>query len=60
MVIANLPFRVYSARPAQLEEGQSPFLEATFSTEQEATAFVAEWNRLYKNSGSEVEFFIGL
>ena len=56
---ANLPFAVYSARPADLEAGYEGFLEGKFPTESEALSFVSEWNRLHALYGNEVEFYLG-
>lgn len=53
---ASLPFRVLSGRPADLEAGFEPFLEATFATEAEAVTFIDGWNALYADA--EVEFFL--
>ena len=53
---ATLPFRVFAARPADLEAGYAPFHEGSFATKEEAQQYVSEWNRIYADS--EVEFFI--
>ena len=57
-ILANLPFQVFSHRPAASEAGFTPFLEAAFPTEAEANTFAADWNKAYATTDSEVEFFV--
>jgi hypothetical protein len=40
-------YQVYSGKPADLEAGSTPFLEATFKTETEAKAYVKSWTNIY-------------
>lgn len=54
MFTASLPFSVFSGRPADLEAGYAPFLEAKFATRCQAEEFAAGWNNLSDN----VEFWV--
>ena len=42
-----MSYKVYSGKPAELEAGSKPFLEATFKTEAEAKAYVTSWTNVY-------------
>ncbi len=42
-----MPYKVYSGKPAELEAGSKPFLEATFKTELEAENYVKSWTDIY-------------
>lgn len=49
ITVASMPFSVFSGRPADLEAGFAPFLEAKFATRSQADEFAAGWNALSDN-----------
>jgi len=49
MIVANRPFKVKSGRVGEVEAGYEPHLEGVFSTEAEATAYIACWTNVYAN-----------
>tara|TARA_R110002012_G_scaffold91772_2_gene223074 strand:+ start:168 stop:326 length:159 start_codon:yes stop_codon:yes gene_type:complete len=40
-------YKVYSGKPADLEAGSTPFLEAAFKTKLEAENYVKSWTNIY-------------
>ena len=51
----DLPFKVFSCRNGQCENGVEPNYEACFDTEDKAQAYIAEWTKVYRG---DVEFYL--
>lgn len=51
----DLPFKVFSCRNGQCENGVPPNYEACFDTEAKAQDYISEWTKVYRG---DIDFYL--
>ena len=51
----DLPFKVFSCRNGQCENGVQPTYEACFDTEAKAQDYISEWTKVYRG---DIDFYL--